>query len=238
VLPWLTGLIEETGIRLMQENTITEILGDKEVKAIRSGEGKVFSTQVILFGEMNEDLRLFADTGLQMDKKINVDLRFKTNIESIYAVDQVCKQNSYQQMVLTEPVTPPEVIEDQAKVVAAAIAGQEQESSSLVLTWEIEIKGLTLTFIGQTELNEGRSLRRTFNQESGKYTGIYLENNCVVGAVLVNTQDEKDKFVRLTREKGQIEPEIVQLSSGEKGIAQDGNHPVSERDKSIELIDN
>ena len=184
----------------MRDNGINEILGDKDAKAVRLNEGKVFSSQVIIFTECREDLRLFTDSGLQVDGKIKVNDQFQTNIESIYAVDQVSILKD------SEPITPWSVLQEQGFTVAAAINDQQRSSETSPTVLNLNVEGLTITVIGQTKLMTTTEIRRTFDEEIGSYRGLYLEDNCLVGAVLVNAESEKDELLKVITEKGCIEP--------------------------------
>jgi nitrite reductase (NADH) large subunit len=86
---WLMAKFEEKGLRILVGNPITEILGDKDAKAVRLRSGKVFSAEIVLFMETEEDLRLFAGSGVPMGQKIDVDRDFKAGgADNLFIVDQ------------------------------------------------------------------------------------------------------------------------------------------------------
>ena len=86
----IRGVLEDAGIRIMEENTIAEILGDTEVKAVRLKSGKVLGAQAAIFTDLLPDLKLFKDTDLQCQEQIFVDNNFRTNVANVFAVDQIC----------------------------------------------------------------------------------------------------------------------------------------------------
>ncbi len=85
---WMSGL-EEKGLRILRENKIEEILGDKDVKAVRLKSGKVMSTELIVFDETPEEFKMFVEAGLKVEKKIYVNEQFKTNMENVFASGEV-----------------------------------------------------------------------------------------------------------------------------------------------------
>jgi len=89
----ILNLIAENKINIIYENEMVEILGEAEVKAVRLKSGKVLATQMILFGDTKEDLRLFLDSPLHMNEKICVDEQSKTNIDFVFAFGDACEVN-------------------------------------------------------------------------------------------------------------------------------------------------
>ncbi len=232
MMQWILNRFEELGLRVIRENGISEVLGDKDAKAVRLRSGKVYSAQVVIIGETDEDLRLFLNSDLQMGKKINVDDRYRTNIESIFAVDQVVVQGS------SEPITPSLVLEEQGSSVAAAITDQEHAAEVPVLSWDLVIEGLTISALGQTELKHNRTVQQDFDRESGKYEALYFENNCLIGAILVNTENKKGEYLRMISEKGSIEPAGEKPLTDEVISRRDDIEEITSENVSSELVDN
>ena len=78
--------------RIIRETSIEEILGEADVKAVRLKSGKVIATQTVAFGNLKSDLRLLFEAPLQTaNNKILVNEQFKTNIDYIYAMGDVCE---------------------------------------------------------------------------------------------------------------------------------------------------
>ncbi|MCK5179992.1 MAG: FAD-dependent oxidoreductase, partial [Candidatus Omnitrophica bacterium] len=197
-LEWLISQWEEKGLRIIRGNTISEILGDKDAKAVRLQSGKVFSAEVILFVETDEDLRLFSGSSLKTDQKIEVSPEFKAEADDVFVIDQACGLSG------TEPVTPLSVLEEQGKAVAAVINGQEIVFSMPVCCWSENIEGFVITVLGRVD-EEGVTVSHAFDQESGTYKGLYVKDNCLVGAILVNKEDERDYLLGKIRAKAHFD---------------------------------
>ncbi len=78
--------------RIFTETSIDEILGDNDVKAVRLKSGKVIATQTVAFGNLQPDLRLLMEAPIQIvNNKIGVNEQFKTSVDYIYAMGDVCE---------------------------------------------------------------------------------------------------------------------------------------------------
>ncbi len=71
-------------------NSITEILGEGDVRAVRLNSGKVLASQIVIFPEARGDFRLFVDSPLKLESKICVNEQFQTGLEGVFAVDAAC----------------------------------------------------------------------------------------------------------------------------------------------------
>lgn len=233
VARWLVSRFADINLRIIRDNDIDEILGDKDVKAVRIKDGKVLSAQVVIFVESNEDLKLFRDSGLQMGEKVEVNGQFRTSIDSIYAVDQVSIPGD------SEPVTSPLILQEQGRVVAAAINDQQRSAEALsVATLSLNIEGLVITVLGQIGLKAGIEVRREFDQETGSYRGMYLKNNQLIGAVLINAESDKNELLRLIGSGGCLEAENAGMISEGPSSGGNNDEQMGEQDVSTELVDN
>jgi nitrite reductase (NADH) large subunit len=232
VVQWLVSRLESSNLRLLRGNTIGEILGDKDAKAIRIKDGKVISAQVIIFADCNEDLKLFTDTGLQINNGIEVNDQFRTNVDSIFALDQVSANRN------SEPITPTAVLLEQGIAVAAAINGQHRSAEIPPVSLSLNVEGLVITVLGQTKPKSDTEIRRTFNKNAGYYKGLYLENDRLVGAVLINAESEKSNLEWLISEKSLVEPVNPELPFDEPTSQRHEVEQIGGQDVSTELVDN
>jgi NAD(P)H-nitrite reductase large subunit len=221
VAQWLIGRFDDIGVSVIRGNPLTEVLGDKDAKAIRLKSGKVFATDVNIFVDMDEDLRLFSGTGLQMATGIYVDQQFRTNIKSIFALDQACCPRDA--AMRTGSMNTPAVLEAQAKSAVAAIYGQEVPFEWPVIAQSITWDGLNLTVAGQTPHSEAVEVRRTFDQEAGKYKALYVQDNRVIGAVLINENSQEPAIMRMIKDKVPIT--VAEATGEQENIAVDASNP-------------
>lgn len=129
VPPHASVPLEETDIRILKDNTITELLGDSEVKAVRLKSGKVMAAEAVVFGDTPIDLKLFKDTGLQFKARISVNEHFQTNFDNVFALNGIC--DSVQNQNLEGEDGYLSVLEEQGSAVAAYLAQTENSNVSL-----------------------------------------------------------------------------------------------------------
>ena len=115
--------LEENGIRVILNNSIVEILGDTEVKAIRLKSGKVLAGEMMIFTDSPPDLRIFTDTELEMDQRILIDSFLKTNVEGVFAFPPAARFKEEQ--LNTRDVTSIIQLEEAGKTIAANIRDQD-----------------------------------------------------------------------------------------------------------------
>jgi len=135
----LESLIAQSGIRVITESQIFEILGDNDVKAIRlQGQNeKVLGCQAILTDVDWPDLRLFKETELQHNQRVVVNANGQTNFDNVFALDAVCDN-----IILNDWDTAAnysDLVMEQSKFIAAAILKKEYIRQTQTLTWDIEV---------------------------------------------------------------------------------------------------
>jgi len=73
----LKQILEGKGIRVFSENTVEEILGDGEVKALKLKSGKVLACDTVIFDEARADIRMLSEPTLTDEDKICIEECFK-----------------------------------------------------------------------------------------------------------------------------------------------------------------
>ncbi len=107
---------------IVLDHSVTEILGDSDVKAVRLKSGKVIAAEMVIFTEARPDLRLFADTELKIDQRILIDSSLRTNIEGVFAFPPVARFKEEQ--FNTGDLTSTFKLEEAGKTIAANISAQ------------------------------------------------------------------------------------------------------------------
>jgi NAD(P)H-nitrite reductase large subunit len=73
----LKQILEGKGIAVFSENTVEEILGDAEVKAVKLRSGKVLASDTVIFDEAKADIRMLSEPTLTDEDKICIEECFK-----------------------------------------------------------------------------------------------------------------------------------------------------------------
>lgn len=91
----LSSFLAERSIRVITENQVVDVLGDTEVKAVRLKSGKVLACSSLVLENVAADLCFLQNTDLLLaDERIPVTAGFRSNIQSVYALDAVCRMES------------------------------------------------------------------------------------------------------------------------------------------------
>ncbi|OGX08118.1 MAG: hypothetical protein A2Z88_09320 [Omnitrophica WOR_2 bacterium GWA2_47_8] len=122
-------------IQTIVDHTITEILGDSEAKAIRLSSGKVLATQLIIFTDVNLNLKFLSETPLTINKSIVVDAQYRTNLKNVFACDWACEAAEAQDLI------------QQGKIVA----GQILNESNIGLQVSALSGSTSLTILSQSK---------------------------------------------------------------------------------------
>ncbi|MFA5059854.1 MAG: FAD-dependent oxidoreductase [Candidatus Omnitrophota bacterium] len=201
----LAQQLEKNNVRIIKENKIQEILGEGEVKAVRLKTGKVLACQIAIIGNTKTDLRLFAESVLQIQNGILTNGEFQTNLENVFAADTVCE---------SEASALP--LEEQGRMIAQKISDQEISAKPLLRTEVFDLLGCPVAFIGTTRSSADTQKFTVHNEAMGSFAQIFSSQNILVGAVLINTALSQEKIVRLIQEK-------IDISGSEEQIFNDQN---------------
>lgn len=203
------NLVEEAGVRLVEDNEIAEVLGDTEAKAFRLKSGKVLAAQLVLWPDAGADLKLFKESELQCDEKIPVNAQFQTNISNVFALDDLCQSEAGFWPAWGETYS--QVLEQQAKALAACLNGQGMVAEYPVCAFTGLVGPHKLQMIGQTLPQTTTEVLAAAEPEHNKFRQLLIENDIAVGAVLVNCENERERFARLIRERCRISQETNPL---------------------------
>ena len=103
--------------------------------------------------------------------------------------------------------------------------------------WNQNVEGLLITVLGRID-EEGVAVNHTFDQEAGTYKGLYIKDNCLIGAILINKEDERDELLGNIREKTHFDSTQEGQNADHSGEDECYVGEVSDENVSTELIDN
>lgn len=187
VLTALISRLNEEGIKIIESNPIVEILGEGEVMAVRLQSGKVLACQSALIDNTKADIRIFSEPLLEFNQKASVGPQFETNCEGVYAVEDFAQSDA--------DVEPSEAsAEEEGKLVAAHIQGQTAVAQWPMIEKTLQLGSVQIDCLGTIQTSENRVELRRFDSINCVYQKIIVENNVLVGAILINCPDKKDQY--------------------------------------------
>ena len=190
--------LEENGIRFFMNNAVSEILGDSDVKAIRLKSGKVLACAVILYEQTPGDFRSLSESGLEIKDKVLVDEFFKTNVKNVFAFGQGCQFKSAE---LSNDISDYSM---QASLLALNIKGEEMPYAPSLWNVSFKLFDMTVNCLGETSEKEDSISFLSADPSSKVHKKIFTRQGRLVGAVLINVENEKEKILRLIEAKADV----------------------------------
>jgi NAD(P)H-nitrite reductase large subunit len=139
----IQDILERQGVRFFTGNSITEILGEREMKAIRLQSGKVLACDMVWLEDITPDLRIFEDADMVCGQGgIVVNESCQTSFENVFVFDRLVEGSSRQRKQRFDQRT--DDLSRQALLAAQAIARREAKD------W------LLLPVVGESAMTENR----------------------------------------------------------------------------------
>jgi 3-phenylpropionate/trans-cinnamate dioxygenase ferredoxin reductase component len=183
------------GVEIFPEEKVIEFEGNNgRAEVVKTERGRVFRGDLFGIGiglDLNVDL--LRDTGVDIDRGVQVSEFLRTNIDEIYAAGDVAE---FDDRVFGEKhlVGHIENAQFQGKTAGRNMAGANVEYSE-VTAYDSGIFGIPLIFVGALELGEEHWIR---GKESEPPIGSFsIRDGRIVGAFLIKP---KGKDIRAVRE--------------------------------------
>lgn len=201
VIDKVVSQLEEKRIHIVLNENIIEVLGEKDAKAIKLRSQKVIVSQIVIF-DVNADLRILRDSNIDFDKSIAVNADFKTSVDNVYAFDSIASVGA--RSSCWSNIIDLEFLLAQGRVVSSVICDEKKELVCPVMVESAKYDDFSICIIGNVAEPQDSSKKQKFDEENGTFRKVFLDGNCVVGAVLVNEEKEVDKYLRLVKEKDNL----------------------------------
>lgn len=214
----MAGVLEKAliaqGLRIMAENNISEVLGDQQVKAVRLASGKVLATQMVVFEAMDVDFGIITECDVGQGPKILVNEHYQSVYPYVYVLDRLADQECYR--CEAQEALSLTALKQQGSVVAAHINGQEAKASAAIAVRRLDFEGVNLTILGEVHQYVDVAEHDCFDEELGCYQKLYLKDNVIVGAVLLNAIHQEET-VKVWIQEGRVVQDIERVitSSGD-----------------------
>ncbi|MDP8213141.1 MAG: FAD-dependent oxidoreductase [Candidatus Zapsychrus exili] len=199
---WLLNNLKGLGIRFIGQESISEILGDSYIKAVRLGRGKVIATQILVFCDAKEDLRMFAGLDIGDTGKIKVNEQFQTNLEDVFAIGNTCECSdgtTFDSDFLTLSES-----EYKGDILASKIMGQDQKFESKIQPLFAKTEDFSIISLCDVEKDDSILEVQKLDEDSGVLRKVFVKDETIVGAVLINCDHEKDRFLKLIEERKSV----------------------------------
>ena len=206
--------LEEFGIRIFKENTIVEILGEGEVKAVRLRTKKVLSCELLIFGKVRPDLRFLPDLELG---DLTVGEGFQTPLASVWTVGPLAMRGRIAGKLATPVWNRTPLLEFQGETAAASMLGREYTAGAPVAETDFMLPERSISILGETGAGDDRRefIRFEATPQGPVYKKIFVQNDMLTGAVLINADAVKEKILRFIKERSPLDADPQQLLKSE-----------------------
>lgn len=186
--------LESRGIRIHCKGATKAILGNTHVEAVLLDDGTVYPADLVCMAVgIRPEVRLANDAHLDVGRGITVDDQLRTSDPAIFALGE-CVEHNKQLFGLVAPLY------DQAKVLAAALMGQESAFKPVQTATKLKVTGVDLFSAGDFADGPGREDIVFRDPGRGVYKRLILEGERLLGAVMYGDTADGSWFFDLIKQ--------------------------------------
>lgn len=205
--------LESTGVRLMLDNPIDEILGDSDAKAVRFRSGKVMAAEMVVLDNVRLDVRPFLETGLGLPQEVGPSSDLRSNVSNVFLVDAVrsafeTSEGPHYDGLRSE-------LENQGIALARSIAGLPPEQGAALCWARFKFRNISGFWLGDTRPVADPSEFTSFDAEGNVYKKIFIQGGRISGAVCFNADDRFEELQEWVNQR-------TSLQSVEEKLLQEG----------------
>ena len=196
----LQDKIEAEGIRLHTNASVKKLLGTTRLEGLQTADDKEFSLSLLGVGiGIRPDFSWIKNVGIDVNRGILTNEFLETNAPNIYAAGDVAEfydTLAERQVIVGNWLN----AQAQGRTVAKTMAG-ERTAFSAVRAYSTNVCGNEIIFIGDTDVGFADKIVRRGSREENGVTQIFVRNEKIVGATLVNRNAERAELTKLIQEK-------------------------------------
>lgn len=211
-----SGIIEralsEIGCSTITGTTVEKILANNEqrVRGVVLKDGRELEADLVILAiGVRPRLDLIQGTGLAMEKGIKVNAYLQTSLPDIYAAGDVIESYDF----LSGNCRPMAILPNasaQGRMAGYNMAGGQKPYQGALAMNSIELAGVPTISVGMTDPvttdGSGRKVEilKEIQEEKSLYKKLVLENNRLIGAILVGKIDRAGIYTGLIKERVDI----------------------------------
>ena len=187
--------LERRGISVVTNASTKAIVGTDRVEGVELVDGTVLPADLVVMAVgIRPETRVAKAAGLEVNRGIVVDAQMRTADPDVLAVGECIEF----QGLLFGLVAP---LYDQAKVVAATLAGEAAAFKPKELSTKLKVTGCDLFSAGDFAGGDGREDIVLRDPARGIYRRLVLEDNRILGAVMYGDTAEGGWYFDLIRDR-------------------------------------
>ena len=196
--------LEKIGCGLITNNTVSEIIKDKngKIKKLVLKNKKTLDTDLLVtaIGVIPNKI-LAEEAGLKTDKGILVDFYMQTNVKDIYAAGD-CASARDLLLSVNRPIAIWPAAARQGKVAGCNMAGVRKKYAGSFAMNSVELCGIPTISGGITcSLKKEDRVLEYYNEEKQIYKKVVLRDNKIIGAIFVGDIERAGLYIGLIKDK-------------------------------------
>ncbi|OXM83811.1 nitrite reductase large subunit NirB [Paenibacillus rigui] len=191
--------LEKQGMRFLLQKQTEKIYGKKRVEGLLFKDGtKVSADLVVIAVGVRPNVKLAADSGLEINRAIVVNDYMETDIPNVYAVGE-CAEHRGMVYGLVAPLY------EQGKVLAQRLCGMETESyEGSILYSQLKVSGIEVFSAGEIRDSEISTSLKIYDGIRHFYKKISVRDNKIVGALLYGNSSEGHKLLGYIKQQADV----------------------------------
>ena len=195
----LKRLVESKGIEIVLDADTSRIIGTDHVEGVDLANGRSIVADAVVFAAgIRPNVALAKEAGVPVNRGIVVDDRICTGVENVYALGE-CAEHRGTCYGLVEPAY------EQAKVLAAHLAGNPTDYVGSVVATNLKVSGVSVFSAGDFLAAEGGETLVFNDERRGTYKKLVVAKGRLTGAVLVGDTQDALWYLDLIRTMAPIE---------------------------------
>ena len=195
----LKRIVEQKGVRVLLDACATRIVGRGAVEAVEFKDGSMAPADAVVFAVgIKPNIDLARESGVATGRGIVVDDQLATNVEGVFALGE-CAEHRGVCYGLVEPAY------EQARALAATLAGREAAYSGSVVATNLKVSGVNVFSAGDFLGSESAQKIVCSDPRMGVYKKLVVANDRLIGVVLVGDTREALWYLELIRAHADIE---------------------------------
>jgi len=205
----LASAMAARGIAVRLNAATKGFVGADRVEGVELADGTIIPADLVVIAiGVRPNIDLAKSSGLAVNRGIVVDDCMASDDESIFAIGE-CAEHRGQVYGLVEPAY------EQARVLAARLAGQQANYSGSLLATNLKVSGVGVFSAGEFEAGEGVETVVLRDRAAGIYRKFVLREGRLVGCVLVGDTQGALFYLGLIRSGQDISGIRADLPFGE-----------------------
>lgn len=205
--------LEKQGMNFLLQKNTTEIIGKKHVTGLRFHDGsKIKADLVVMAVGIKPNVEMAKNAGIPVNRGIIVNDYLETGVSNIYAVGE-CAEHRGIAYGLVAPLY------QQGQVLAKRLCGIEDDGyQGSILSTQLKVSGVDVFSTGEINERHGTKVYKVYDDWSGVYKKILIEDEKITGAVLFGDTRDGTRLLRLIKNGAKME-EYLETSQNTASVS-------------------